>query len=256
MTRKPTEERLLAKLNKVSDDGCWLWTGTRNDGGYGRIRADDGKSWLVHRWMYVHHVGEIPNGFVIDHLCHVRHCCNPAHLRAVSQRENARNSTPREDSPAENFIKYPRGLSTEERFWAKVHKTDACWEWVAGIADNGYGIFRGSDSKTTLAHRFSYLMHCGNPPEGFVVDHLCFNRKCVRPDHLEAVSRQANSERRKGANRNSSTGVRGVSYLPKCTNNPWYVQVRHRGRLFSGSYPTLEEADRAAKALRLKLHIP
>ncbi len=67
---------------------CWLWTGRLNRGGYGVGYAD--RAVRVHRWAYELLHGPIPDGLDIDHLCRVRRCVNPAHLEAVTRRENLR----------------------------------------------------------------------------------------------------------------------------------------------------------------------
>ncbi len=69
-------------------NGCWLWIGSRNSKGYGRFMLD-GRSQSTHRVAYSALVGEIPTGLVIDHLCRVRGCVNPAHLEPVTVRENS-----------------------------------------------------------------------------------------------------------------------------------------------------------------------
>lgn len=83
------------------------------------------------------------------------------------------------------------GEEVGERFWAKVQKTDDCWLWTAGQAGAGYGQFsvRGTH---VYAHRWSYEQAKGAIPEGLVIDHLCRNRLCVRPSHLEAVTQRTN----------------------------------------------------------------
>ena len=87
-----------------------------------------------------------------------------------------------------------------DRFWSKVHKTDFCWVWTAFINPDGYGIFgigsRTDGSRRIIhAHRWIYLQTYGSIPDGYEIDHLCKNRACVRPDHLEAVSHKVNSQR-------------------------------------------------------------
>lgn len=86
-----------------------------------------------------------------------------------------------------------------ERFWPKVNKTDGCWLWVGAISSTGYGCFFLTKLKgkvrNTLAHRWAYEDTYGPIPAGLELDHLCRNRACVRPDHLEAVSSRANTLR-------------------------------------------------------------
>ncbi|MFI7678537.1 HNH endonuclease signature motif containing protein [Actinophytocola sp. NPDC049390] len=71
-------------------NACWLWTGGLDPAGYARFRDDTGRKVYVHRWAYEHYVGPVPEGLVLDHLCRIRHCSNPAHLEAVTQDENMR----------------------------------------------------------------------------------------------------------------------------------------------------------------------
>jgi len=84
-----------------------------------------------------------------------------------------------------------------ERFWSKVNKTDACWEWVSAIDTYGYGIFQRSYPKrqSIKAHRVAYELVVGQIPDGLTLDHLCYNTKCVNPEHLEPVTKSENSSR-------------------------------------------------------------
>jgi hypothetical protein len=78
-----------------------------------------------------------------------------------------------------------------ERFWNKVDKTDYCWNWTASLNENGYGLFR-FNGKTSKAHRVSYIITFGEIADGLVIDHLCKNKKCVNPEHLDPVSQGEN----------------------------------------------------------------
>ena len=84
----------------------------------------------------------------------------------------------------------------EERFWGHVRDDGDCWVWTAALDRDGYGAFTGYPSKKNWrAHRFAYQRVCGLIPEGLVLDHLCRNRACVNPSHLEPVTNRVNHQR-------------------------------------------------------------
>lgn len=87
--------------------------------------------------------------------------------------------------------------SREDRFWAKVQKTETCWLWTAAKNGPGYGQFGLGTREDGLvfAHRFAYELVVGPIPEGLVIDHLCRTPACVRPDHLEPVTMRENMRR-------------------------------------------------------------
>ena len=83
---------------------------------------------------------------------------------------------------------------TAERFWRKVDKSGDCWQWLSGVDRSSYGRFRLGRSMR-LAHRVAYVSMVGPIPEGLVIDHLCRNRSCVNPAHMEPVTRGENALR-------------------------------------------------------------
>lgn len=89
------KSRLTAKFTVDTETGCWVWNANKTPGGYGRIWVDAVRRMVVaHRISYELHVGKIPDGLDLDHLCRNRACVNPAHLEPVSRAVNNQR-TPR-----------------------------------------------------------------------------------------------------------------------------------------------------------------
>lgn len=84
--------------------------------------------------------------------------------------------------------------------WGRVSPCPAtgCWLWTGKVSTNGYGRIEASDVRTA-AHRYFYIALIGDPPAGLDLDHLCRNRSCVNPYHLEPVTRSVNLRRGVGA---------------------------------------------------------
>jgi hypothetical protein len=86
-TKRPAIERFNEKY-VVCPSGCWIWTASVDDCGYGNFAAEPPRSMRAHKWIYQHMVGMVPEGLELDHLCRVRNCVNWRHLEAVTHREN------------------------------------------------------------------------------------------------------------------------------------------------------------------------
>lgn len=145
-----------------------------------------------------------------------------------------------------------RAATEHERFWEKVVKTPACWEWT-GAKFRGYGVFR-SQGKNCLAHRFSFMEANGEIPNGMEVDHMCFNKGCVNPEHLRLLTHSENGQNRSSADRDSKSGIRGV-YKPTGSKS-WVARAtKDRKPHHIGNFKTKEEAEKSAVAWRAE-HMP
>jgi hypothetical protein len=80
------------------------------------------------------------------------------------------------------------------RLFSKVGNMggQGCWEWEGSKSTAGYGRLDLGNGKTTGAHRAAYLLLVGPIPDQLPLDHLCRNRACIRPSHLEPVTNRIN----------------------------------------------------------------
>jgi hypothetical protein len=91
----------------------------------------------------------------------------------------------------------PTTTKTAEQFWAGFDPVGDCWEWRSPVGDHGYGVVTMQGQKW-LTHRLAYTLMVGDIPAGLQIDHLCRNRVCGNPDHLEAVTPRVNTLRSEG----------------------------------------------------------
>lgn len=96
-------------------------------------------------------------------------------------------------------------MELEERFWSKASWTldgwgtreSPCWGWLAGKNHDGYGKF-GLYGDSLFAHRIAYELERSEIPDDLELDHLCRNKGCVNPWHLESVTHVENMKRTSG----------------------------------------------------------
>jgi hypothetical protein len=119
-------ERFHDKIMVNEYTNCWIWCGSKNWGGYGRLSIN-GSPVLAHRWIFESVNGPIPLGKDIDHICRVRSCVNPDHLRIASRSQNMRNTEKHTDNRA--------GLKGVD-----LHKKTG--KWRARVGSHHLGLFQ------------------------------------------------------------------------------------------------------------------
>lgn len=121
----------------------------------------------------------------------------------------------------------PKG-TLEERFFAKIKKTESCWLWVGTLRPNGYGQIQeaGKNSRTLSAHRLSYELHKGAISDGMVVMHKCDNPACVNPDHLEVGTYKDNTADMINKGRKVVVAPRGENHVKARLTEQQVLEIR------------------------------
>lgn len=206
----PLRTRFDRKWRLDAESGCWIWEGALHVHGYGKIFVD-GVLKAAHRIGWEIYRGAIPEGRVLDHLCRRKNCVNPDHLDPVTVGENSkrRNYEVWRELGDVPMLRSPRKSkpTLRERFDAKwkLNPKNGCWEWTQPLV-NGYGRFC-VDAYPQVASRAGYEIYKGKIPDGLHLDHLCRNRCCVNPAHLEPVTNKENGRRGEAAEAARARGL-------------------------------------------------
>jgi hypothetical protein len=150
-------------------------------------------------------------------------------------------------------------LTIEQRFRSNVDTSagpDGCWLWTGyRHPKSGYGHFQIRARQTIGAHRFSYELASGMFWPWFQhlqIDHRWTCPKhCVNPAHLRPATRKQQRENLAGAQKNSRSGILGVSWSAK--NHKWCAAVSHNGNQHNVYCDTIAEAEAVVIANRNKV---
>ena len=112
-------------------------------------------------------------------------------------------------------------------FWARVEKSTGCWIWRGSVGVWGYGQFQPRRGRNLRAHRVAWELIRGPIPQGLVLDHLCRNKLCVNPDHLEPVTNRVNTLRGVGPSAMNAAKTECKHGHPFIAEN---TRIDHKGK--------------------------
>jgi hypothetical protein len=120
--------------------------------------------------------------------CTVAHCDKNARSKGLCNKHYTRRI--RGGDP---YVPTVKEMTYEQRLFSALDVGD-CWQWTRPVGDGGYG--RIWDGRQTIAaHRAVWRVLVGSIPDGLELDHLCRNRRCCNPDHLQPVTAKVNVHR-------------------------------------------------------------
>ena len=170
-----------------------------------------------------------------DNTLVARGWCNK-HYRRWKRHGNPTAGVEHFDNPYEAFSRFTKPSGN-------------CLLWTRHTNEKGYG-FITDYGTTTRVHRWVWEQHNGEIPDGFVIDHLCWNTNCVKISHLRLATNTDNVSYRKSANTNSHSGYRNIYPY----NDGWRVQIKkNRVAHHFGVFATIEEAAVVAEQARKDL---
>lgn len=160
-------ESLERRVVDVVGTDCRVWIGALfPEGGFIRV---DGRWRAVGRVAWELAYGPLPPGYRVFRTCSIKACVKPEHLTVAAGDRRAAGILPND----------------------YIVDANGCWIWQHQCCPAGYG----RAGQSLAAHRLAYEWAKGPIPDGLTVDHLCYVRNCINPDHLEAVTLGENTRR-------------------------------------------------------------
>ncbi len=198
-------KRALSKIVEKTQNECWL---TNHNNTY-HIISYKNKSVRTARAIYEILKTKIPQDNCLDCLCRNKACINPAHWKHRHKNSPENYPSNYDDIFLENLVKKIEG------------NKGGCWLINQSLDEDGYCIL-SYKGKPCRAHRKIYELVKGNIPSFMVCDHLCNNRNCVNPDHIEIKTNKENIQRGISHNGTKTHCPQGHPYTEENT-------YRHKG---------------------------
>lgn len=152
------DDRFWTKVDREHPSGCWLWLAHKNNKGYGLFRPGGiAPNELAHRLAYEATHGPIPKGGLVLHSCDTRSCCNPAHLRVGTHRDNVSDM----DMRGRRVVNPRRGETNPNTSATDAAVTALRIRYVAGdsfddlVANSGLSL--ASVKEYCIGHSFAHL---------------------------------------------------------------------------------------------------
>lgn len=145
---------------------------------------------------------------------------------------------------------FEKHATPSESIAARSRRDGDCIVWTGHLNQKGYPRFNSGGNKLVLVYRYIWEQANGPIPQGREIDHICFNRACIKLEHLRLSDRVSNTRHRIGAQPNSISGVRNVHRR----GNKWIVRLKSKGKHYEfGSFDNIEDAAIRAKEARQEM---
>jgi len=203
---------------------CWNWTGAVDDDGYAWTDVPRRPRRAV-AFLYETMYRPLAKTKRLGLSCFNRRCVNPNHIEILGGYIDHLKLLKEQPPVPIRRGKYDDPVAY---FWIRVNKDGpipshkpelgSCWLWAGAPSGTGYaGTHIGG--KNMLVHRYSYILDGNDIPEDLELDHLCRNKLCVNPKHLEAVTHEENMKRTVLYRNEHNKGYN----LPHCKNGHLYT---------------------------------